>query len=622
MTTDQFKTLIEFLARWFKSFTSGVNDVKVKNPNDLKNTAELKSLENKLTDVRRAVDSLNDNVGKLKAPTSIEVSNLPKQPEVQKVQVTNEVKSDNSPKDVKILNWPEPIKLPEYPKFPEIKIPEYKEIKIPPFPKQIEVSNLPKKQTVEGEVAVSEFQELLKGVQVVVDSITDLKTDLVFSIENMQNGVGNVVATSMGSHKYTDADPMPVSFSGGVSISGSVTIANPVVQYTEGDSDASITGTVVMFEGSGDALKPVSDVAPLPITGTVLANLDSEVQVVGLDAIDAGISNAPIFIGGRASTATPTAVSDDGDMQALWLTREGAANVNIISSSVTNGGTSASDDADFTAGTTPGTPVMGVYESSPTTVTDGDLGTVGITSDRKLKVQADLGATDNAVLDAIAASVASIDTDTTTIIGHVDGIEALLTTIDADTGNIDTSLNNIETAIQIMDDWDNAASDGASVSGDVAHDTTDAGEPVKIGYKAYSPDGTTPGTAVAENDRTNAKGDLDGRLFTNTRHPRWWSYHSDGSSALTDASVQADPGDGFEIVITEITFSTGAATACNIFFEEGSTKILGPWYLEAVAGRGLVWRGEKHVTASTALTVTTSAAIAQSVDVQGYIQAV
>jgi hypothetical protein len=48
----------------------------------------------------------------------------------------------------------------------------------------------------------------------------------------------------------------------------------------------------------------------------------------------------------------------------------------------------------------------------------------------------DLGATDNAVLDAIAASVAAIDTDTTTVIGHLDGVEALLATIDADTSNL------------------------------------------------------------------------------------------------------------------------------------------------------------------------------------------
>jgi hypothetical protein len=41
----------------------------------------------------------------------------------------------------------------------------------------------------------------------------------------------------------------------------------------------------------------------------------------------------------------------------------------------------------------------------------------------------DLGATDNAVLD-------NIDADLTTIIGHVDGLEGLLTTIDADTGTL------------------------------------------------------------------------------------------------------------------------------------------------------------------------------------------
>lgn len=158
--------------------------------------------------------------------------------------------------------------------------------------------------------------------------------------------------------------------------------------------------------------------------------------------------------------------------------------------------------------------------------------------------------------------------------------------------------------------------------GEIANDSADSGNPLKIGTIAYSPDGTTPGTAVTELDRTNAKGDLDGRIYINTIHPRHGNFHSDGSSALTDTSVVADPGDGFQVVLTGIFFSTGAATACNIFFEEGSTKILGPWYLEAVAGRGLQWKGEKFVTASTAVTVTTSAAIAQSLDVDYYIQAV
>ena len=44
-------------------------------------------------------------------------------------------------------------------------------------------------------------------------------------------------------------------------------------------------------------------------------------------------------------------------------------------------------------------------------------------------VTANLSATDNTVLD-------NIDADLTTVIGHVDGVEALLTTIDADTSKI------------------------------------------------------------------------------------------------------------------------------------------------------------------------------------------
>src|SRR3990167_7087386 len=158
--------------------------------------------------------------------------------------------------------------------------------------------------------------------------------------------------------------------------------------------------------------------------------------------------------------------------------------------------------------------------------------------------------------------------------------------------------------------------------GTIADDATTPGAPVMIGGTAKSPDGTDPGNVSAEDDVTRCITDLNRRLIVNERHPNTWSYHENSSNALTDAAVAADPGDGYQLVITEIMFSTGAATACNLFFEEGSTTILGPWYLEAVAGRGVFWKGEKKVTASTALTATTSAAIAHGLDVQGYIQKV
>lgn len=185
-----------------------------------------------------------------------------------------------------------------------------------------------------------------------------------------------------------------------------------------------------------------------------------------------------------------------------------------------------------------------------------------------------------------------------------------------------TNTGNAATSLGVMDDWDNAASDGASVSGDVAHDTADAGEPVKIGFKAKSPDGTDPGS-VAEDDRANGYSDLNSRQYVNTHHPRSLHKHLDGSTAYTDESLVADPGDGFQVIITNIVASTGAATALNFFLEEGSTKIFGPIYLEAVAGRGFA-SGPIHlpVTASTAVTLTSSASIAQSFDVDYFIQAV
>ena len=172
-------------------------------------------------------------------------------------------------------------------------------------------------------------------------------------------------------------------------------------------------------------------------------------------------------------------------------------------------------------------------------------------------------------------------------------------------------------SLSVLDDWDNAASDGASVSGDVAHDGVDAGEPVKVGGRAD----TTFQTAVADGDRVNALFDVYGVQQVRGDHPNKWSYHENSSSALTDASVQAAPGAGLSVYITDIMLSNGAATALNLFIEEGASTVLGPYYLEAVVGRSLHVRFKtpKKGTANTAITVTTSAAVAHGLDILGFI---
>lgn len=100
-----------------------------------------------------------------------------------------------------------------------------------------------------------------------------------------------------------------------------------------------------------------------------------------------------------------------------------------------------------------------------------------------------------------------------------------------------------------------------------------------------------------------------------------FTYHVDGSSALTDAVVKAAPGPGQSIYVTDIEIHKDAATAINVFFESaGSTKVYGPIYLEAIAGRGFAksFKTPLKIAANTSLTVTSSAAIAHAIDVQGF----
>lgn len=58
-----------------------------------------------------------------------------------------------------------------------------------------------------------------------------------------------------------------------------------------------------------------------------------------------------------------------------------------------SGGTSSTDGGTFTADTTLGTPAMGAYESTPTTLTNGEVGIVGLTANRELKVSVTSGGT-------------------------------------------------------------------------------------------------------------------------------------------------------------------------------------------------------------------------------------
>lgn len=159
------------------------------------------------------------------------------------------------------------------------------------------------------------------------------------------------------------------------------------------------------------------------------------------------------------------------------------------------------------------------------------------------------------------------------------------------------------------------------VIGDVAHDVAAPANPVVVGGQMETMADSAPATRAGTDADAVKLAAVDGALYVVTTAPQTWSYHENSSSALTDASVHAAPGAGLSLYVTDICVSTGAATALNVFFEEGATTVLGPYYLEAVAGRGMKihFQTPKKITANTALTITTSAAIAHGIDVLGFI---
>lgn len=265
--------------------------------------------------------------------------------------------------------------------------------------------------------------------------------------------------------------------------------------------------------------------------------------------------------------------------------------------------------ATYAEATTKGVAVGAVRRDADTTAvnTDNEIAPLLVNAIGALKVEIFDGGDSHTVDGTVTANLAA----GTNNIGDVDILS--IAAGDNNIGNVDVvTLPNVTLA---------AGTNTNEVVGDVAHDAGVAGNPVLVAGAAQDTDDTAPPNRVsAESDATRLATDRDGAVFVRPHGPQVWSYHLDTSTAQTDASVHAAPGAGLSLYVTDIVFSSGAATAINLFFEEGASKVLGPYYLEAAAGRGMALHfvTPKKITANTALTLTTSAAIAHSVDVTGF----
>lgn len=82
------------------------------------------------------------------------------------------------------------------------------------------------------------------------------------------------------------------------------------VQYTEGDVDASITGTAAMWEDTGNTIRPISAVFPLPVN--IVAGSSAGVTFDDGDAIDT-TSQGTLILGSDAMPGTARVIRTAAD---------------------------------------------------------------------------------------------------------------------------------------------------------------------------------------------------------------------------------------------------------------------------------------------------------------------
>lgn len=280
-------------------------------------------------------------------------------------------------------------------------------------------------------------------------------------------------------------------------------------------------------------------------------------QVQGEAAHDAAAVGNPVLIGAYAKATAPTNVSTDADAVRLWADLAGRLQVG-------DGGSTLSVD-------------------------------------------------DGASSLTVDGTVAATQSGTWTL-GANSGVDIGDVTINNSTG---------ASAVNIQDGGNSITIDGtvtaSNSAGDIAHDSADSGNPVKVGAKAYNFDGTEPGTAVAEADRVNNIADLYGRQYVEITHPRFWSVSADYASAQTNASVKAAPGASLKLYLTDIVISNGA-TAGNITLLDGSGgTVLLELYPAVNGGMALSFRTPIALTANTALCITSATVTTHSVTICGFI---
>lgn len=163
---------------------------------------------------------------------------------------------------------------------------------------------------------------------------------------------------------------------GGSTISATVPVASRLTDGTAFYTKTGQLATTAAFAQLSDQTTAVgviagttalkTDLSSVAGTATVTGGIAGVQSIGGPTAADAAIAAQPVTIGGRASTALPTAMSADGDVVNAWLSLNGSMNVILRDTTgtyVAPSGTQYVGDAVATA-TPTGTVGMGLANAA------------------------------------------------------------------------------------------------------------------------------------------------------------------------------------------------------------------------------------------------------------------
>lgn len=336
---------------------------------------------------------------------------------------------------------------------------------------------------------------------------------------------------------------------GVVTVDGTVTADAGTGTFTVDGSAVTqpVSGTVTSNAGTGDRLL---------VTGHTINESFKEASAVGgqLDdtATTAATENniAPVRI--TAQRSMHMTMRDSAGDSAMDDTNN-ALRVNIVAGSA--GATEFAEDAAHTTGAA-GPQVLGVRrdaDTSPVTA-DNDYHHLVFDNAGALKTHVKTSALP---ADAATATNQLADGHNVTI-DNASGASAVNIQDGGNAITVDGTVTaNAGTGTLLVD---LAGNNDVTVTGSVAHDAADSGNPAKVGMKAIAHGGVT---AVAANDRTDWYANRDGIPFVMAGHPNILTLRLNATGVQTNVAVVTQ-GAGGKLVVTRLSATLDNATTVDV----------------------------------------------------------